>query len=278
MNHYDGTNKYELWVEDPVEKIADIAIDPSDWPEVVFGLVGPIGVNMAIVEQKLKEALVAVGYNPQAIRLTDLMPQIAVDGVDAAEPLDPAERYENRIAYANAVRRKCENDAALAALAVAEIRNIRVRYWKRVEGNAPTESATDQQGHDEEVSEKEIEKHANRPIARNAYILRQLKREEEILFLRKIYGRKFIQISIHASEIQRTKNLERNFGTRNAELTPESCRKAAEELVQKDMHERSDAHGQRIDEVFHLGDAFINGRNEESISDTIDRFVDAFFW
>jgi deoxycytidylate deaminase len=137
--------------------------------------------------------------------------------------------------------------------------------------------ATDNEGSDEEVSENEIEEHAIRPIARNAYILRQLKREEEILFLRKIYGRKFIQISIHASEMQRTKNLERNFGTKNAELTPESCRKAAEELVRKDMHERSDSHGQRIDEVFHLGDAFINGRNEESISETIDRFINAFF-
>jgi len=256
------------------ENATDPIVDPSDWPELVFGLVGPIGVNMAIVEQKLKEALVAVGYNPQSIRLTSLMSQIAVEGVESAEPRDPAERYENRIAYANAVRRKCADDAALTALAVAEIRAIRVRHWERVEGTQPKLVANTPNS---EESAGETGKYENRPIAKTAYILRQLKREEEIVFLRKIYGRKFVQISIHASEAQRIKNLERNFGTLNAELTPESCRKAAEQLVQKDMNERSDVHGQRIDEVFHLGDAFINGRNEDSIADTIDRFINAFF-
>lgn len=247
-------------------KADDIMSELTDWPELIFGLVGPIGVNMAIVEQKLREALVSVGYSTETVRLTSLMSQIGVEGSSLTETSNPALRYETRISYANAVRRKCENDAALAALAVAEIRNIRQSYWLEKEA-----TNAENQPHDEELDFR------HRPIERKAYILRQLKREEEILFLRKIYGRKFIQISVHASERQRTKNLEREIGKHNADMTPADCKKAAEALVNTDMNERSDIHGQRIEEVFHLGDAFINGKNEESISDTVFRYIFAFF-
>ncbi|MDR9759160.1 deaminase [Rhizobium redzepovicii] len=60
-------------------------------------------------------------------------------------------------------------------------------------------------------------------------------------------------------------------------MTPQQCADAAKELVELDMFERTDPHGQRIDEVFHLGDAFIHGKNEETIRETIERFVHAFF-
>lgn len=93
----------------------------------------------------------------------------------------------------------------------------------------------------------------------------------------KVYGRKFVQISVQSSEKERVKNLERTIALTNPNLTPLQCSEGAEALVNTDMNERSDIHGQRIEEVFHMGDVFINGRNEESISRTIDRFVQAFF-
>ncbi|PSJ64534.1 deoxycytidylate deaminase [Mesorhizobium ephedrae] len=230
--------------------------DFTDWPELVFGLVGPIGVNMDIVERKLSEALTSVGYKSHRVRLTELMTEIAIDGVELTDSTDPYVRYKSRIDYANAVRTKCENDAALAALAISEIRRTRANHW---EGTRP---GTDLEGI---------------PIDRLAYILRQLKRSEEIQLLRKVYGRKFVQISIHASERDRLKNLERSIALSNPHLSPADCADAAEFLVTTDMHERSDIHGQRIEEVFHLGDVFINGKNEDSISRTMDRFIDALF-
>lgn len=239
--------------------------DSTNWPELVFGLVGPIGVDMDLVTAKLKEALVAVGYNPCPIRLTELMKQVVVDGPEIKEDHDPVGHYNTRIKYANAVRKKCENDAALAGLAVNEIRTVRVSHWTKIEGLGQS------------VAETEIENWSKRPIERQAYILRQLKRAEEISMLRKIYGRKFIQISVHLSEKDRKKNLERKIALNNPQYTPDQCTDFAETLVATDMNERSDVHGQRIEEVFHLGDSFISGKNEESISKTIERFVDAFF-
>ncbi|MER9577885.1 deaminase [Mesorhizobium sp. M0400] len=211
---------------------------------------------MNIVTRKLEEALVSVGYRPQVIRLTGLMKDIAVDGGEVADGGDPVSHYQSRIQYANAVRLKCANDAALAALAINDIRRLRSVHWGPDHPSAQPQRL---------------------PVEKSAYILRQLKRAEEILLLRKVYGRKFIQISVHLSEKERRKNLERTIALSNPNLSPSSCAEAAETLVETDMYERSDVHGQRIEEVFHMGDTFIHGRNEESISRTIDRFVQAFF-
>lgn len=231
-------------------------IDATQFPELVFGLVGPIGVNVDAVARKLAEALSAVGYKPKTIRLTDLMQGVSVGDATIADHKNRLEHYKSRIKYANAVRKKCDDDAALAALAIAEIRRLRAEAWgdAEVEGdpeNLPRESA--------------------------AYVLRQLKREEEILLLRKVYGRKFVQISVHASEKQRLRNLSRSFAQSSPNLSPEQCDEAADELITRDLNERSEIHGQRVEEVFHLGDAFINGRTEETIERTLNRFVSAFF-
>ncbi|MER8465190.1 anti-phage dCTP deaminase [Mesorhizobium sp. M1396] len=230
--------------------------DSTNFPELVFGLVGPIGVNMDIVERKLADALTSVGYLSERLRLTELMKGIEIEGLDVEDSQDPYVRYKSRIDFANAVRKKCENDAALAALAIAEIRTRRAKYSV---------------GNRDDVEPEDI------PVEKTAYILRQLKRAEEIQLLRKVYGRKFIQISIHASDRERLKNLERNIALSNPNLSPADCTDAAEFLMDTDMNERSDVHGQRIEEVFHLGDAFINGRNEDSISRTLVRFIDGLF-
>lgn len=228
-------------------------VTSTDWPELVFGLVGPIGVNMEIVERELAEALGAVGYTTNSLRLTKLMQAVAVEGCDIDES-DKVAHYESRIKYANAVRTACADDAALAALAIAEIRRLRELHWKdRAEENV-----------------------ANIPVEKTAYILRQLKRAEEIKLLRKVYGRKFLQISVHASENDRIRNLSRSIAL-NSPLSPIYCDESAVNLVRIDRYERSDIHGQRIEEVFHLGDAFIDGRSEEAIERTIGRFIAALF-
>ncbi len=99
-------------------------MDETKQPELVFGLVGPIGVDMAMVQTKLIGSLKAVGYRTRTIRVTELMSQIGTQVV-LDETLNPLKHYESRIDYANAVRARCGNDAALAALAIHRIRNLR---------------------------------------------------------------------------------------------------------------------------------------------------------
>lgn len=142
-------------------------------PELIFGIVAPVGVDLDFVNNTLTRALADVAYAVEPFRITRLMREVQLK-----LPLD-ATGYINsireRIEYANEVCHKLERNDALAILAVSAIREFRL-----------------QNGNDEEE-----------PLGKQAYILHQFKRPEEVKLLRAIYGRQFIQVSVHASEAHR---------------------------------------------------------------------------
>ncbi|MGQ7793063.1 anti-phage dCTP deaminase [Faunimonas sp. B44] len=154
------------------------------------------------------------------------------------------------IKYANAYRRIARNKAALAGLAVLEIRKERG-----------------------ELSGSRAE-----PKLGAAYIVRQFKRPEEIELMRRVYGRKFVQVSVYGSEIERRRTLiEKIRGYERSPKTDSECERLAIKLIEIDNNQVDDENGQRVSDVFHLGDVFVNGTNQEDTSDTINRFVRAFF-
>jgi len=228
-------------------------------PELIFGLVGPIGVDMAMLQSRLEHTLISVGYTPIPIRLTALMDQVSVEE-EISDGTNPVEHYDSRIRYANAVRAKCGNDAALAALGILEIRNIRERENKKNFAEV-----------DGEFNFAEI------PLQAHAYIIRQLKRPEEINLLRKVYGRKFIQISVSLENDEKINRLSRSISSKNSNLSPKEAFEAAKSLVERDFNEQAVPNGQRIEDVFHLGDVFVSGKSDVSASDTLRRFVEALF-
>ncbi|MEQ9635790.1 MAG: anti-phage dCTP deaminase [Devosia marina] len=233
--------------------------ESTEYPELFFGLVGPIGVDMDAIASKLRAALIAVGYIPVDIRVTALMEQIVVDGA-VDDSADPLRRYKSRIDYANAVRKKCMNDAALAALAIQAIRNVRSVTHEN-NGRTPPEGTA----------------LADLPLFRHAYIIRQFKRKEEIDLLRQAYGRKFVQISANLSQLDRVKTLARKIATQNPNYDQKACEAFANALVDQDLDERAVDHGQRVGDVFHMGDVFVDARNEAAIERTTRRFIDALF-
>lgn len=234
-------------------------MDETLHPELVFGLVGPIGVDMGMVESKLRASLTAVGYRPRLVRVTELMSQIDVD-VTIDQSVDPLKHYESRIEYANAVRGRCQNDAALAALAIHRIRQIR-------------DEVRTEAGHVGTARQPL----ADRPLAKYAYVLRQFKRKEEIDLLRKVYGRKFIQVSAHVSAEERVRSLARRVATQNPNLNQQGCEDYAKALVDRDLDESAVDHGQRVGDVFHLGDVFVDARTEATTEQSVRRFIEALF-
>jgi hypothetical protein len=67
----------------------------DDHPELVFGLVGPIGVDLESVTEALIEALKEIEYDAQTLRITELMRE-----VDVGLPLDATgyvESFQQRI-------------------------------------------------------------------------------------------------------------------------------------------------------------------------------------
>ena len=227
----------------------------SKTPELIFGLVGPIGVDMEMVQKKLETALLSVGYNPTSFRVTDLMRQIETD-IDIKEDKNPLTHYENRIDYANAVRKKCQNDAALAALSMLAIKTYRASH------------------HDQNESQDNSD---DRPIDNQAYIIRQFKRKEEISLFRAVYGKKFIQISVHMNAKDREENLIYRISQRNHSLKTDELEDVARTLIKRDYDESAAVHGQRVAEAFHLGDVFVSAKSEKEAEQTIQRFIKAFF-
>lgn len=217
-------------------------------PELFIGLVGPIGVDLEAVEAALTRELKHVNYETVPIRITEIM-KASPTGVKI-NTSTYAERYHSLIEYADKVCELANNSAALAGLAIARIREERER----------------------------ITKHPDKPARNVAYIIRQFKRPDEIDLMRKTYGRKFVQISVTASEQERKAKIIENIKSSDQQKREDiDCTKEAMDLMRKDYDEGEAAFGQRISKIFHLGDVFVYGLNKLKIEQTIRRFVEALF-
>lgn len=221
-------------------------------PELVFGIVGPIGVNVEGVIDDLKGALEEIGYTPIVIHLTEHINSSLIKlEIDNSSYF---KRYKSLITYGNEYRRISGATSAFAGLAVYQIRNCR-----------SAESGSD------------IE-----PALGHAYIIRQFKRAEEVQLMRDVYGRKFIQISVFGSEGERRGMLMQKI--QNFDPSPKQdseCEREAMELIEIDNHQLDAEDGQRVSEVFPLGDVFVDGFPHSSGSSesrpTVRRFIRTLF-
>jgi deoxycytidylate deaminase len=222
-------------------------------PELIFGLVGPIGVDLDLVTSLLADALRDVDYSVASLRVTKLMREIPTDVqiVDTSPPYIAS--FRQRISYANKVRERLERSDAMAILAISAIRQLRK-----------------QQGGDEET-----------PLPSQAYIVRQFKRPEEIKLLRSVYGRQFIQISAYAPQQYRiTRIAAKEKASRGGLVDEVEATTEAHKLVMQDDKEvevgESDF-GQNVRDAFPLGDVFIDTVDRGTCRTTLERFVNALF-
>ena len=226
----------------------------QDKPELIFGLIGPIGVDLTAITRKLNAALQNVGYKSVEIRITDLMKSVPV-GLRLRQD-SYVNKYNDLISYADSVRQKCRSNAAMAGLAITQIQVER----DRITGRAPDS------------------KSGAIPAHGHAFIIRQFKRREEIELMRETYGRKFILISAYLSEAERIEEISAKIDkSDHSTRTRDERADLARSLVHRDKNERENEYGQRVEEAFHLGDVFVPGRSEDDIEYTVDRFINAFF-
>lgn len=216
-------------------------------PELFFGIAGPIGVDIDKITDALEQELRHVDYQVEVIKLTTHMK--AID-TKIAEP--PDNNYYTQMIYkmdhASAVCRNYKDSSALAKIGLWTINHSRNLKHK---GGIP-------------------QKHA--------YIIRQLKRPEEVIELRKIYGRQFVLISAYGSEEDRKTNLHNKLKMTMPTITQSSeIAQKIEELISKDASEGQDNFGQQLRDTFHLADVFIDGMNPDIMRSGIHRFTQALF-
>lgn len=151
----------------------------SDGPEIVLGLVGAVGTDLALVFDVLEAALDEVAYRAENVRLSALLGELDWDRELPDAPLD--EHIAKHMDAGDELRETWDRGDALALVAVPEILDRR-------------EAAT---------GDPEI------PASRCAYVLRSLKHPDEVERLRSVYGRRFLLLAAYAPREKRTRDLDR---------------------------------------------------------------------
>ncbi|MBN8476276.1 anti-phage dCTP deaminase [Sulfuritalea sp.] len=218
--------------------------EPSRFPELFFGLIGPAGTDLKIVFKILRKALMEVGYNvpKQEIRLSKLIEELLV--VDFSG-LPHDERVDNLMNEGTRIREVAGNGGAVALLALAGIDKIRRSEFL----DSPE---------------------------RNAYILHSLKHPDEVEALRNIYGRFFFAISVYAPRESRVDSLAAKI-TKSKHLNSTGARAEAERLIEKDESEAGKSLGQDVKDAFPRADLFVDVTDKEQLERNIKRFVELVF-
>ena len=157
-------------------------------PELVFGLIGPLGTDLDGVCDMLAESLDRVRYGSERIVLSDGL--LEVRGLETPTGGDSEyDRIASCMDRGNELGRRVGAGAA-AVLAVIHIQESRENITGSVE----------------------------MPATGHAYLLKSLKRIGEVRALRDIYGRRLWLISVYASKATRITGLEKRLGDRAGDL------------------------------------------------------------
>lgn len=217
-------------------------LTPLQNPELVFGLVGPIGVNLDLVIDALKSQLKAFNYPAYVVRLSEQIEDFfSSSHGDKSED----ERIHELMKEGTRLRVEGEQGAAVAILGLAAIRQIR------------------------------DDKSGGKP-ARQAFILRSLKHPKEIEMLRAVYGKGFFLISVYSPRDVRVTALSEKI-SRSQFGSSINARSKAESLVQRDEQEESTPLGQDVKDAFPLADLFVDGRNRATTESQVGRFLQLLF-
>ena len=231
------------------------------YPELFFGLVAPVGVDLDMIIEVLNTELNLQKYNSSTLHVTELMKEVPSNIALKDEPY--LERIRTRISYADEICSRIEREDALAAITISAIQSSREALNKERAAKGGRQLSPDD---------------FQEPIAQQAYILRQFKRPKEIALFRQVYGKLFFQISAYSSPAERElllkkKIKESNFGS----LDDSEAKCQAIELMAQDYLEDNIPYGQQIRETFPLGDVFVDGVNRKNCETMIKRFVNLIF-
>lgn len=223
-----------------------------EFPEIVIGLVSPIGTPLVETISELKKFFSSVGYTVHELRVTDLfkrMEKIVVPRKELVnKPLN--KRYDSYISYGNQLREFANDPSVLAALTVQSIVESR-------------------------MNKSDVN---NDKFTKNVFIVHQFKRPEEIDLLRSVYGKVFFQISVYSMRSSRVDYLARKFAEDAGQAVHASFRSSAEQLVDTDENQLKEPFGQRVAKIFHDADLVLN-RDVRSppLVEQLNRFLELLF-
>lgn len=100
-----------------------MSVDRIPHPELFFGLVAPVGVDLDMIIEVLNTELILQKYNTSIIQVTEIMRDVPSNIILTDEPY--LDRINSRIEYADEICSRVEREDALAAITITAIQSIR---------------------------------------------------------------------------------------------------------------------------------------------------------
>ena len=211
-------------------------------PDLVFGIVGAVGTDLDLVVDYLGDLLKKANYKRETIQLSDFLNHIK--GLKTQLESDYEEkRIDTHMTAGNELRRRLDDESALALFAIVKIKDIR-------------EACQD-----------------GKP---RAYVIKSLKNTEEVKKLRSIYKDNFWTVSVYSKREERLKSLATKIAKSYSTTVVDDYNDDAERLITRDEHEAA-SHGQNVRDTFPEGDVFIDASDQSEMEQSLKRFIDMIF-
>lgn len=206
-------------------------------PEFVIGLAGAVGTDLNEVSASLAQELSSYRYQSVIIKVSDLLKKWCSDEIESIiSEAKGGDRINYLMNAGDLIREKSANGAALVPLIAATIRLNRQDFLKS-------------EGFAEDSDKLELYNHC--------YIINSIKHPEEVRLLRRIYGDKFVMISVNLAQEVRKRNLCANFARDHKSTDEITHSEYADYLILKDQRRRDTDIGQNLSGAFHLADFFV---------------------
>ncbi len=207
--------------------------------ELILGLVYGAGAETETFHQLLKESLHGYGYELRTVHLSNYFQSLLGEDDVQREHPEATRKLQN---MGDTLRDKTKLNDVIAQLAVFLVAGKRARA----------------------------------STSRVAWLVRSLKRREEVATLRRIYGPRFILFALHVPELQRQKYLMDRW-ERWANVPSKHFDAEALTDLHRDYSDPAVRYGQGVRDTFSLADFFIDGRSRASLKAVIPRAVHLIF-
>jgi deoxycytidylate deaminase len=227
-------------------------------PDLIFGLVCPIGADLERVKRVVSQHLNRFGYQPRVIKLTSEMRALPHPYWSSlSEDVFRDRRYELFMDAGDCLRAFMERKDAMAMLAVLRL-----------------------QEHHEQAAASRIEQRQRGevPAADHCgFIIDSLKTPEEVDLLRSIYGDRFIVISVYAPAEDRRTTLARRIAESHHTHKADDWLPKAMDLILRDQHDPENEWGQNVAKAFPMADIFLDASNPMQVEHELHRAFDLLF-
>lgn len=218
-------------------------------PELVIGIVAPIGTDVTKLKEALHRSLSHMSYACEEIKLSEGLRTIGNPAWQSLPETPIDKRYHAYMTAGNDFRAALQSGNAMALLAVGRIRGFR-----------QTKTGT-----------------PNQPLTKQAFILSSLKHPDEVAVLRRMYGSAFVLIAATAPRENRVQYLSRRIANSHHKTRGDGYRSNAEELMNRDEDEALQSYGQKVQDTFPMADVFFDVRDNDHVCKSVDRFVQLLF-